>query len=233
MFFMKTIGLIGGITPQSTILYYQILNDLAIKQFGGNHSCKTIIHSLDFGEISKFQSQDEWVTLDSIMANAGKSLQKAGADLIIICANTMHLSIDAVRNAVTIPVIHIAEETAYRIKEKGLDKVALLGTKYTMEKDFFKDILVSNGIEVVIPDVTERNVIHDIIYSELAKGIINNASKQIYLQIIDKLIANGVKGVILGCTEIPLLIQQKDVSVPVFDTTLIHANAAFNSALNL
>jgi len=228
---MKTIGLIGGITPQSTVLYYQILNDLANKEFGGNHSCKTIIHSLDFGEISKLQSQDNWVTLDEIMQSAGKSLENAGADLIIICANTMHLSIDAIRSVVSIPVIHIAEATAQKIKEQQIRKVALLGTKYTMEKDFFKDILLSNGIEVVVPNLDEREIIHDVIYSELAKGILNNASKQIYLQIIDKLIANGVKGVILGCTEIPLLIQQEDVSVPVFDTTMIHANAAFNSAL--
>ena len=228
---MKTIGLIGGITPQSTILYYQILNDLANEKFGGNHSCKTIIHSLDFGEISKLQSQDDWYALDEIMKNAGKSLEIAGADMIIICANTMHLSIDAVRSVVTIPVIHIAEATAEKIKQKQIGKVALLGTKYTMEKDFFKDILLSNGIKVIIPDFEQREKIHDVIYSELSKGILNDASKQIYLQIIDKLIANGAKGVILGCTEIPLLIKQKDVSVPVFDTTTIHANAAFNSAL--
>jgi aspartate racemase len=228
---MKIIGLIGGITPQSTILYYQILNDLANKEFGGNHSCNTIIHSLDFGEISKLQSQGDWDTLDEIMKNAGKSLENAGADLIIICANTMHLSIEAIRSVVSIPVIHIAEATADKVKEQQIRKVALLGTKYTMEKDFFKDILLTNGIEVVIPNLEERQKIHDIIYSELAKGILNNASKQIYLQIIDKLIANGAKGIILGCTEIPLLIQQEDVSVPVFDTTTIHANAAFNSTL--
>lgn len=228
---MKTIGLIGGITPQSTILYYQTLNDLANKEFGGNHSCKTIIYSLDFGEISKLQSQDDWDTLDEIMKYAGKSLEKAGADLILICANTMHLSIDAVRGAVSIPIIHIAEATAYKIKEQQINEVALLGTKYTMEKDFFKDILQSNGIKVIIPDFEQREKIHDVIYSELSKGIINSASKQIYLQIIDKLIGNGAKGVILGCTEIPLLIQQGDVSVPVFDTTTIHANAAFSSIL--
>ncbi|MCK0179394.1 aspartate/glutamate racemase family protein [Flavobacteriaceae bacterium S0862] len=229
---MKTIGLIGGITPQSTILYYQILNDLANKEFGGNHSCKTIIHSLDFGDISRLQSQDDWDTLNEIMKGAGKSLEKAGADLIIICANTMHLSIDAVRGVVSIPIIHIAEATAYKIKERQINEVALLGTKYTMEKEFFKDILLSNEIKVIIPDFELREKIHDVIYTELSKGIINNASKQIYLQIIDKLIGNGAKGVILGCTEIPLLIKQEDVLVPVFDTTTIHANAAFNSALD-
>ena len=228
---MNTIGLIGGISPQSTILYYQILNDLANTKFGGSHSCKAIINSLDFGEISKLQSKDDWDTLDEIMKNAGKSLESAGADLIIICANTMHLCIDAVRSAVSIPVIHIAEATAEKIKEAQINKVALLGTKYTMEKDFFKDILLSSNIEVMIPDSNQRQIIHDVIYTELAKGIINNASKQIYLQIIDNLIDKGVKGVILGCTEIPLLIKQEDVLVPVFDTTKIHANAAFNSTL--
>jgi len=230
---MNTIGLIGGISPLSTILYYQILNDLAYSKFGGNHSCKVIINSLDFGEISKLQSKDDWDTLDGIMKNAGKSLQAAGADIIIICANTMHLCIDAVRSAVSIPVIHIAEATAQKIKEQQINKVALLGTKYTMEKDFFKDILLSSNIEVVIPDSKQRQIIHDVIYTELAKGILNNASKQIYLQIIDNLIDKGVKGVILGCTEIPLLIKQEEVSVPVFDTTMIHANAAFNSALSI
>ncbi|TJY33986.1 aspartate/glutamate racemase family protein [Pontimicrobium aquaticum] len=229
---MKTIGLIGGITPQSTILYYQILNDLANKEFGGNHSCKTIIYSLDFGEIAKLQSQGDWDTLDKIMLEAGKSLEKAGADLIIICANTMHLSIEAIKSVVVIPVIHIAEATAEKIKEQQIEKVLLLGTRYTMEKDFFKVILVSNGIDVIVPNEAEQQKIHDVIYSELAKGIINDASKQIYLQIIEKLVAKGAKGVILGCTEIPLLIQQSDVLVPVFDTTNIHANAAFNSALN-
>ena len=229
---MKTIGLIGGITPQSTVLYYQILNELANNRFGGVHSCKTLIHSFDFGEISELQAQDDWDRLDFLMKEAAVGLQRAGAELLIICANTMHLSIAAVRDVVAIPVIHIAEATLIKVNEKGMDKVALLGTKYTMEKDFFKDVLKSNGIDTIIPDQSERNKIHDVIYTELAKGVINNTSKLVYLQIIEKLIAEGAKGIILGCTEIPLLIKQEDVSVPIFDTTAIHAKAAFDMAIS-
>lgn len=232
LYYMKIIGLIGGITPESTIMYYQVLNDLAKNHFGGSHSCKVIIHSLDFGEIAKLQKEDRWDVLDTIMENAGKSLSNAGTDIILICANTMHLSIEAVRRQTDVPVIHIAEATAEQVIKGNLRTVALLGTKYTMEKDFFKDVLLSFGIKTVIPNLHDRTHIHNIIYNELSKGIINNASKQVYLQIIEKLIDDGVEGVILGCTEIPLLIKQKDVSVPVFDTTTIHASKAFNEALN-
>ena len=230
---MKTIGLIGGITPQSTILYYQILNDYANKAFKGVSSCKTLIHSFNFEEISFLQENDDWNQLNKLMQAAALNLERGGADLIIICANTMHLSIEAVREVVDIPVIHIAEVTANVIKEQGLYKVALLGTKYTMEKEFFKDVLRANGIEVIIPEEAERAKIHEVIYKELAVGELNNTSKLVYLQIIDKLIGQGAKGIILGCTEIPLLIKQDDVSVPVFDTTAIHAKAAFNMALSM
>ncbi len=228
---MKTIGLIGGITPQSTVLYYQILNDLANNHFGGVHSCKTLINSLDFGVISRLQAEGNWNMLDDIMADAGLSLEKAGANIIVICANTMHLSIDAIRRVVGIPVIHIAEATAGYILGHKINKVALLGTRYTMEKDFFKNILREHGIETIIPNTDDRNVIHNVIYTELAKGEIKEISKQAYLQIINKLINEGAQGIILGCTEIPLLITQKDVVVPVFDTTTIHATTAFNSAI--
>jgi aspartate racemase len=227
---MQTIGLIGGITPQSTIMYYEVLNNLASSCFGDNHSCKVIINSVDFAEISEFQKQDRWDLLDDIMVNAAVSLELAGAKCILICANTMHLTINAVRNAVKIPVIHIADATSEKILEKKLKRVALLGTKYTMEKDFYKKVLASHGIETIIPNLEDRNKIHQVIYSELSKGVLNDTSKQIYLQIIDKLIEDGAEGVILGCTEIPLLIKQEDVSVPVFDTTTIHATKAFNFA---
>ena len=172
---MKTIGLIGGITPESTIMYYQILNKLANNHFGGSHSCKVIIHSLDFGEISGLQKEDRWDKLDHIMQLAAESLSNAGADIILICANTMHLSIEAVRAKVKIPVIHIAEATAEGIWALDLKTVALLGTKYTMEKDFFKEVLASFDINAIVPNPEDRNNIHDIIYSELSKGIINSA----------------------------------------------------------
>lgn len=229
---MQTIGLIGGITPQSTIMYYQVLNELTCNHFGEPHSCKVIINSVDFAEISKFQKENRWDLLEEIMSNAAKSLENAGAKWILICANTMHLTIDAVRKEVSIPVIHIADATSEQIKLKGLNTVALLGTKYTMEKDFYKNILASFGIKTMVPNLEDRDKIHNIIYNELSKGMLTNASKQIYLQIIEKLIDDGAEGVILGCTEIPLLIKQKDVSVPVFDTTTIHATKAFKLALN-
>ncbi|QNM86486.1 aspartate/glutamate racemase family protein [Polaribacter pectinis] len=224
---MNKIGLIGGITPESTILYYRILNQLNAEKLGAKHSAKVIMNSFDFGEISKLQVEGNWDKLNELMAKAGKSLEKGGATCILICANTMHLCIDAVRNVVNIPVIHIAEATAKQIIEKKLKKVSLLGTKYTMEKDFFKDILTSFGIETIIPNELDRNEIHRVIYDELSKGEINPVSKVNYINIINKQIESGAEGIILGCTEIPLLINQEDVSVPVFDTTMIHATAGF------
>ncbi len=228
---MKTIGLIGGITPESTILYYRILNDLANKEFGGSSSCKVIINSMNFEEIQNLQKAGNWELLNDIMADAGKSLENAGADYILICANTMHLCIDAIKEVVKIPVIHIAEATAKEVNLKNLNKVALLGTKYTMENTFFTDILERNTIETIIPNEEDRQIIHDVIYDELAFGKLNNDSKQKYIQIIKKLILQGAEGIILGCTEIPLLIKQENVSVPIFDTTLIHASEVFKLAI--
>jgi aspartate racemase len=229
---MKTIGLIGGITPESTILYYRILNDLALKEFGSSSSSKVIINSMNFGEIQDLQKAGQWDQLNDIMADAGKSLESAGADYILICANTMHLCIDVIKKVVSIPVIHIAEATSKEITKIKLNKVALLGTKYTMENTFFTDILKRNGLDTIIPDDTDRQIIHDIIYDELALGILNNYSKQKYIDIIQKLIKQGAEGIILGCTEIPLLIEQEDVLVPIFDTTKIHATEVFKLAIN-
>ncbi|PWG05106.1 aspartate/glutamate racemase family protein [Polaribacter aquimarinus] len=227
---MKKIGLIGGITPESTILYYRILNELNSKSLGKPHSAEVIINSFDFGQISKLQKESKWDLLDELMANAGKNLENAGATCIVICANTMHLCINAVRSVVNIPVIHIAEATSKSITAKKLKKVALLGTKYTMEKDFFKDILSSFNVETIIPNEEDRNEIHRVIYQELSSGEIHEKSKENYIKIINKLIKSGAEGIILGCTEIPLLIQHNDVDVPVFDTTKIHATAAYNFA---
>lgn len=227
---MKKIGLIGGITPESTVLYYQILNRLNANQLGKTHSAELIITSFDFGQISQLVEKGRWDLLNKKMAEAGTNLENAGASCILICANTMHLCIDAVRKVVRIPVIHIADSTAKEIQKKGIQKVALLGTKYTMEKDFFRDILNKHEIETIIPDVEERDEIHRIIYDELAQGEFKKSSKEKYLKIIDSLILNGAEGIILGCTEIPLLINQNDVSLPIFDTTKIHAAAGFKFA---
>ena len=229
---MNKIGLIGGITPESTVMYYRILNQLNANALGEKHSAKVVINSFDFGQISKLQKEGKWDVLNDLMAEAGKNLENAGATCILICANTMHLCIDAVKNVVNIPIIHIAEATSKEIIKKGLKKVALLGTKYVMEKTFYTAILASFGIETIIPDVEDRNEIHRVIYDELSKGELKTTSKENYIKIINKQIANGAEGIILGCTEIPLLIKQKDVSVPVFDTTTIHANAAFKLATN-
>ena len=227
---MKKIGLIGGITPESTVLYYQILNRLNANQLGKTHSAELIINSFDFGQISQLVEEGRWDLLNKKMAEAGTNLENAGASCILICANTMHLCIDEVRKVVRIPVIHIADSTAKEIQKKGIQKVALLGTKYTMEKDFFRDILNKHEIETIIPDVEERDEIHLIIYDELAQGEFKKSSKETYLKIIDSLILKGAKGIVLGCTEIPLLINQNDVSLPIFDTTKIHAAAGFEFA---
>lgn len=227
---MKTIGLIGGITSESTILYYRILNELSSQKFGTPHSAKVIIHSLDFGIISAHQHKNQWDELNHIMQHAAISLEKAGADCILICANTMHLTIDAVRSSITIPVIHIAEETAKKVSEKGIKKVALLGTTYTMEKHFFKDILTTYGVSCIIPPPQDRAKIHRVIYEELSQGVIKKSSKNYYLNSIQNLIDQGAEGIILGCTEIPMLVEQADVALPVFDTTKIHAKAGFDFA---
>jgi aspartate racemase len=227
---MKKIGLIGGITPESTVLYYQILNRLNANQLGKTHSAELILTSFDFGQISQLVEQGRWDLLNKKMAEAGANLEDAGASCILICANTMHLCIDAVRKVVRIPVIHIADSTAKEIQKKGIQKVALLGTKYTMEKDFFRDILKKHAIATIIPDVEERDEIHRIIYDELAQGEFKKSSKEKYLKIINSLILNGAEGIVLGCTEIPLLINQNDVSLPIFDTTKIHAAAGFEFA---
>ena len=207
------------------------MNELNSMKLGNSHSAEVVINSFNFGKISQLQKDNRWDLLNEMMAESGKNLENAGANCILICANTMHLCIDAVRKAVNIPVIHIAETTAKSIIDKKISKVALLGTKYTMEKDFFIDILSSYNIETIIPNLEERDIIHGIIYNELSVGEINQISKEKYLKIIKRLIKIGAEGIILGCTEIPLLIQQKDVSVAVFDTTKIHANAAFEFAI--
>ena len=211
-------------------MYYQILNRLNANQLGKTHSAELILTSFDFGQISQLVEEGRWVLLNKKMAEAGANLENAGASCILICANTMHLCIDAVRKVVGIPVIHIADSTAKEIQKKGIQKVALLGTKYTMEKDFFRDILKKHAIATIIPDVEERDEIHRIIYDELAQGKFKKSSKEKYLKIIDSLILNGAEGIVLGCTEIPLLINQNDVSLPIFDTTRIHAAAGFEFA---
>ena len=223
---MKTIGLIGGLSWESSAVYYRI-NELVRDKLGGTHSAKSIMYSVDFAEFEKLQHQGDWDTLTELMIDAGRRLKYGGADFLVICTNTMHKVADAVAGQTGLPLLHIADATANEIRRKQLRKVALLGTKFTMEQDFYKGRLVqTHGIEVVIPDEAERNMIHSVIYRELVQGKILAASREAFVKTIDRLQGLGAEGVVLGCTEIPLLICQRDSSLPIFDTTQIHAAAA-------
>ncbi|SKB65679.1 aspartate/glutamate racemase family protein [Maribacter arcticus] len=230
---MKKIGLIGGITWQSTQLYYQLLNTRVAELLGGQNSCECLIESVNFADISTKQAKGDWNALHTQMTDIAVRLEKSGAEVILICANTMHLSVPTIKEKITVPLLHIAEVAGNAVKEKGCKKVLLLGTKYTMELDFYKDILKNRfGIEVLIPNEADREIVHKIIYSELSKGITTEESKQLYLDIIKKSKKEGAEGVILGCTEIPLLIQQEDCDIVVIDTTKEHAFAAVEFALS-
>ena len=229
---MKTIGLIGGMSWESSLVYYELINKKVKEVLGGFHSCKSIMISVDFSEIEKLQHENSWKALDKLMSTAAKQLELAGADIIILCTNTMHLCSNAIQKNISIPFFHIAEATAQEIAKNKLTKIALLGTKFTMEKDFYKQILINDfGIEVLIPTSNERQLVHNIIYNELVHGQINNDSREIYKTIIQNLEKRGAQGIILGCTEIPLLISDKDVTLPIFNTTKIHAEKAVEWAL--
>ncbi len=220
---MKTLGLIGGMSWESTLNYYKIINEKTKEILGGLHSAKLLIYSVDFAEIEEYQAKGEWDKAARVLCDIAANLEKAGADFIVICTNTMHKVADQISDSINIPIIHIAEATAKAIKRDNLNKVALLGTKYTMTQDFYKQKLIENTIEVVIPDDEDIEFVNDIIYGELCLGIINPTSKQRYIEIINKLHNKGAQGVILGCTEIGLLISQNDIALPVYDTTQIHA----------
>ncbi len=230
---MKKIGLIGGMSWESTQIYYKIINEKIREILGGFHSAKCVMESVDFSEIQKLQSKDDWNALDQMMVAAATNLKNAQAEVLVICANTMHLCSHAITQEVQLPLLHIAEATGEKIKEAGLNKVLLLGTKFTMERDFFKEILIKKfGLEVLIPNEGDREIVHNIIYEELVHGKINAGSRGQYVRIIYEAFKNGAEGVVLGCTEIPLLIQQNDVALPTFDTTQIHAEKAVEFALS-
>lgn len=223
---MKTIGLIGGMSWESTQTYYQIINEIVKKQLGGLHSAKILLYSVDFAEIEQYQANAEWAKSAEILGEIAKNLERAGADFIVICTNTMHKVVPQIEAQLQIPVLHIAKATAAVLQRQQMQNVLLLGTKYTMTEDFYKEKLISAGINVVIPDAADIETINRIIYEELCQGVVSAASKQVYLQMIKRYAAEGVQGVILGCTEIGLLIKQADVSIPVFDTAQIHAQQA-------
>lgn len=224
---MKTIGLIGGMSWESSLEYYRIINEKVKKELGGLHSAQSVMYSVDFELIKILQHEGKWDELTTIMVDAAKSLKKAGAEMLVICTNTMHKMADDVQSNINLPLLHIADATAISIKEKHLKKIGLLGTKFTMEQDFYKGRLSEkHGLDVVIPNDEDREIVHKIIYDELCLGNIKDSSKNEYIRIIENLVQNGAEGIILGCTEIPLLVKQDDVSVPVFDTTTIHAESA-------
>lgn len=223
---MKTIGLIGGMSWESTVTYYQIINETIKRKLGGLHSAKLLLYSVDFAEIEAYQASGEWEKSAEVLSEAAANLEKAGADFIVICTNTMHKVVPQIQARISIPVIHIAEATAEVLRENGISKVGLLGTKYTMTQAFYKSKLTDAGINVLIPDQEGIHTVNDIIYKELCLGTISEASKQKFLSIIADLEEKGAQGVILGCTEIGLLIRQEDTRLPVFDTTFIHAAKA-------
>lgn len=227
------IGLIGGMSWESTVVYYQLLNRLARQRLGGLHSAKLLLWSFDFAEIEAHQAAGDWVAASKCMLKAAQSLEKGGAECIVICTNTMHKMAKEVQDAVDIPLIHIADATATAIQGAGVQNPLLLGTRFTMEQDFYKGHLERNhGISVLVPSADERTSIHDIIYQELCQGEVKLTSKQRYIEIVSNAVNDGADGVIFGCTEVGLLISQGDLDVPAFDTTELHAIAAMDFALS-
>jgi aspartate racemase len=229
---MKTIGLLGGMTWESTALYYRCINEGVKARLGGLHSARIAMVSLEFQEIAELQHSGDWVRAGEILSEAACRIEAAGADFLVICANTMHKVAPQIERAVSIPVLHVADATARRIKEKGMATVGLLGTNFTMEQDFYKGRLgEKHGLNVIVPSESDRRIVHGVIYDELCKGIVSEASREQYLEIIDRLSKEGAEGIIEGCTEIVLLVQQEHTDVPLFDTTTIHAEEAVALAL--
>ncbi len=230
---MKTIGLLGGMSWESTALYYKQINEEVKKQLGGLHSAKVVIYSVDFDEIEKLQHQGKWDETAKILSEAAKNIQNASADFLVICTNTMHKVAPTIQEHIDIPILHIANATGKKLQEEGIKRVGLLGTAFTMQQDFYKDTIQTNfDIEVIVPIEEDIKIVHKIIYEELCLGTIKESSKKEYLRIIDSLSSQGAQGVILGCTEIGMLVSQEDTQIKLFDTTYIHAIEAVNKALN-
>ncbi|ADG93233.1 aspartate racemase [Arcobacter nitrofigilis DSM 7299] len=230
---MKTIGLLGGMSWESTALYYKQINEEIKNKLGSLHSAKIVIYSVDFDEIEKLQHRAEWDKTAEILSVAAQNIEKASADFLLICTNTMHKVAPQIQKNINIPIVHIADATAKVLQKDIIKKVGLLGTAFTMREDFYKNKISENfGIEVLVPNEEDIKIVHKIIYEELCLGIVREESKKEYLKIIDKLVSNGAEGIILGCTEICMLITSKDTDVKLYDTTKIHALEAVNLALN-
>lgn len=229
---MKVIGLIGGMSWESTVPYYRLINEGVKARLGGLHSAKIVLYSFDFAEIERLQHRGEWDEAGALLADVARVLERAGADFVVLCTNTMHKVAPAIEAAVAIPLLHIADPTAAAIHQAGLSCVGLLGTRFTMEQDFYRARLTDrHGIDVVIPDDDDRALVHRVIYEELCLGRVEEASRLAYRDVIQRLVAQGAQGVILGCTEISMLVGVEDAAVPLFDTTGLHAAAAVQAAL--
>jgi aspartate racemase len=228
---MKVIGLIGGMSWESSAEYYRLLNELTRERLGGLHSARCVLWSVDFAEIEQLQAAGEWDRAGAVLADAARSLEAAGAELLLICTNTMHKVADQVADAVDVPLLHLADATALAVRSAGLTRVGLLGTAFTMEQAFYRDRLAAHGLEVLVPDAPGRELVHRVIYQELCLGVIREESRAAYRSVIADLVARGAEGIVLGCTEIELLISPADSPVPVFATTRLHAEAAVAAAL--
>lgn len=228
---MKTIGLIGGMSWESTIPYYRLINQAIRERLGGYHSAKILLDSVDFAEIEAMQAANDWERAGDMLAIAGRVLEAGGADLLVLCTNTMHKVAPAIESAIGIPFMHIADPTASALSAAGVTRAGLLGTRYTMEQAFYRDRLASRGIDAVIPDPADRETVHRVIFDELVQGVVSPSSREAYRAIIGGLVKAGAQAVILGCTEIGLLVNAEDSPVPLFDTTVLHARAAAEWAL--
>lgn len=229
---MKTLGLIGGMSWESTVPYYRLINQTVKEQLGGLHSARLLLYSVDFAQIERLQHAGDWDAAGVVLADAGRALRAGGAELLVICTNTMHKVADVVESASGLPLLHIADPTGEEIRRAGLQRIGLLGTRFTMEQDFYRQRLVErHGLEVLVPDADDRDTVHRVIYEELCLGTIREESRARYRAIIERLVARGAQGVILGCTEIGLLIGAEDAAVPLFDTTALHARHAALAAL--
>jgi aspartate racemase len=228
---MKRIGLLGGMSWESTALYYQLLNRGVAERLGGLHSADLVLASVDFAPVAHLQSEGRWAEAGELLARRAKELQTAGADLMLLCTNTMHKVASYIEAAVDIPLLHIVDVTAAAAQRAGLPRLGLLATRFTMEQPFYRDRMTSHGLEVLVPDEPDRAIVHGIIYDELCRGIVTDSSRNQVRRVIDELVARGAQGVVLGCTEIEILIQQADCPVPVLPTTALHVTAAIDAAL--
>ena len=228
---MKLLGLLGGMSFESTLPYYREINQRMAKRLGGLHSAKLLLYSVDFEEIARLQRESRWDEAGECLAQCARVLQAGGAEALVLCTNTMHKVAPAIEAAVSIPLLHIADATALAIRAAGFDRIGLLGTRFTMEQDFYRERLAAHGIETLVPPPAERDEVHRVIYEELCQGRVEASSRDAYRRIMAALVANGAQGLVLGCTEIGLLVGAQDASVPLFDTTALHAQAAVDFAL--